>query len=221
MANYGRSELQPVRSVADLKKLKIRIDGLGARVMKRLGAVPSQQLGGDIYKSLERGSIDAVEWSGPYDDLKLGIDRVAKYYAYPGWWESSSQMSLYINQRAYDALNNENKAIIEAAALLAHQDIQVSYDAHNATSLRELVDSGAKLVPFPKPVLNAAYKAAQELYADIASRNPRWQKIHAVYDHFLQEHSWSWGYAEMALAGYMHEKALEKARLTAIRKSRR
>ena len=220
-AQMGAWFRKPVRSVSDFKNLKIRINGLGAQVLKRLGAIPSHLPGGEIYQALERGVIDAVKWSGPYDDLKLGIDRIAKHYAYPGWWESSNQMSLYINQRAYDALTNENKAIVEAAAVLAHQDIQSSYDAHNATSLRELVASGAKLTPFPKPVLDATYKTAQELYAELSGRNPRWKKIYTSYAHFLQEHTWSWGYAEMTLAGYLHEKALENVRRAATLKSRR
>ena len=212
---------KPIRSAADFKNLKIRITGLGAQVFKRLGAVTSNVPGGEIYQALERGQLDAAEWSGPYDDLKLGFDRIAQNHAYPGWWKSCGQMSLIINQRAYDALTNENKAIIEAAAQQAHNDIQASYDAHNATALRELVAGGARLMPFPKTVLDAAYKTAMDLYAELGKKNPRWKKIYASYAHFLNDHAWSWGYSELAFASYMHGKAVENTRREATLKSRR
>jgi TRAP-type mannitol/chloroaromatic compound transport system substrate-binding protein len=220
-AQMGGWYRKPIRAPADLKNLKMRATGMGALVLARLGAKPSNLPAGSIYKALEQGSIDAAEWIGPYDDLKLGLDRIARYYAYPGWWEGGAQFSLYINQRAYDSLTNENKAIVEAAAAQTHLDIQAGYDAHNPTALRELVASGAQLMPFPKSVLDAAHQAALDLYAELNARNPRWKKIYASYAPFLMDQAWAWGYTEAAYASYMHQHALAQARIAARQKNRR
>jgi TRAP-type mannitol/chloroaromatic compound transport system substrate-binding protein len=209
-AQMGGWYRKPVRSLADIRKLRMRIVGLGGRVFERIGGRQVNLLGGDIYKALERGNLDAAEWVGPYDDLKLGLHKVSKYYGYPGWWEGGSQSSLYINQRAHDSLTSENKAMIAAAAALAHQDIQAQYDAKNPAALKELVATGAVLMPMPKGVMDAAYKAATELYADLAGKNPVWKKIYGSYAAFAKEQAWQWGYAEVSYGQYLHQKALEQ-----------
>lgn len=211
---------KPIRSLNDFKGMKIRIVGLGAEILKRHGALPSTQKPGEIYKALESRRIDAAEWGTPYDDLKLGIDRVARYCVYPGCWEGGSQMSLYVNHRAYDALNDENQAILEAAAAMAHQDIQSRYDAHVPEALKELVAAGAQLVPLPQAVVDALYKTARGLYAEIGGRNPRWKKIYASYAAFARPQAWSGGFTEMAYAGLMHRIVQDEIKAEQ-RKSRR
>jgi TRAP-type mannitol/chloroaromatic compound transport system substrate-binding protein len=220
MAGWYR---KPVRSLADIKGLKMRIGGLGGQVFTRIGGVAVNLPGADIYRALEQGRIHAAEWVGPYDDLKLGLHKLTKYYGYPGWWEGGAQSSLYINQRAFDALTTESRAIIEAAAALAHLDTQAQYDAKNPVALKELVALGARLMPMPKAVLDAAYKAAQGLYAELAGKNPQWKKIYGSYAAFLKDQSWGWGYTEMAFDSYMHQKGLiqQKAREVPPGKSRR
>ena len=89
MAGWYRKE---IKTVADLKGLKMRIAGLAGQVLAKLGVVPTQIAAGEIYPSLERGAIDAAEWVGPYDDERLGLYKVAKYYYYPGWWEGSAEL---------------------------------------------------------------------------------------------------------------------------------
>lgn len=200
---------KPVKSVASLKGLRMRIAGLGGQVLQRLGVKPVVLPPGEIYKALEQNRLDAAEWIGPYDDLKLGLHKIAKYYGYPGWWESGTQSALYINQRAYGSLTNENKAIIEAAAAATHLEIQSRYDARNPAALKELIAQGAQLMPFPKTVLEAAYKTAQELYADLAAKSPNWKKIHGSYARFQRDIAWSWGFSEIALGGFMHDKSVE------------
>ena len=101
---------------------------------------------------------------------------------------------------------------------MAHLDIQARYDAHNPPALRELVTTGAQLMPFPQSVLTAAHKAALALYASLNEKNPRWRKIHASYAHFLKDQAWGWGYTEAAYASYMHRHALEQARLDKLAK---
>jgi TRAP-type mannitol/chloroaromatic compound transport system substrate-binding protein len=211
-AQMGGWYQKPVRSLADLKGMRMRITQLGGQVLERLGAMPVNLPGSEVYKALERGNIAAAEWIGPYDDLRLGLHKVTKYYAYPGWWEGGTQFSLYVNQRAYDSLTAENKEIIEIAAAYAHLDMQAQYDAKNPPALKELVATGAKLITLPKVVIDAAYREAQELYAEFADRNPHWKRIHGSYAAFQKEQTWGWGYAEMSFDAYMQDRMDEEAK---------
>lgn len=208
-AQMGGWYHKPLRTLADVKGLRMRIAQIGGLVLERLGAQPVNLPGSEIYKALERGNLAAAEWVGPYDDLKLGLHKVTKYYAYPGWWEGGTQFSLYVNQRAYDSLTAENKAIIENAAAVAHLDMQSQYDAKNPPALKELVATGTQLMPMPKAIMDAAYKAAQELYAELADRNPNWKRIYGSYAAFLKEQAWGWGHAEMGFDSYMHQRSLQ------------
>ncbi len=201
-AQMGGWYRKPIRSPEDAKGLKMRITGLGGPVFARLGGVPFNLPGGQIYQALEDGTIDAAEWVGPYDDLKLGLHKLKLYYAYPGWWEGSTQLSLYVNQRAYGALSAEHQAIVKAAAAATHCDMQAQYDARNPSALKELVALGARLIPFPKTVLDAAQEAATDLYAELAGKNPRWRKVYGSYAAFLKEQAWAWTYMEMAFENY-------------------
>ena len=114
MGGWYRKE---IKSVADMKGLKMRIGGFGGKVLERLGSVPQNIPGGEIYTALEKGTIDAAEWVGPYDDLKLGFYKVAPWYGYPGWWEGGPQLTLYVNTKAWDALSADYKAIVEAVRI--------------------------------------------------------------------------------------------------------
>jgi TRAP-type mannitol/chloroaromatic compound transport system substrate-binding protein len=174
MGGWYRKE---IKSLDDIKGLKIRIGGFGGKVLERIGGVPQNIPGGEIYPALEKGTIDATEWVGPYDDEKLGFHKVAKFYYYPGWWEGGPQLSLYVNQKAWDSLPADYKAIVEAAATHAHVVMQARYDARNPAALKRLVAGGAVLRPMPRPVMEAAFKAAEALYAEIAAKNPNWRKI--------------------------------------------
>jgi TRAP-type mannitol/chloroaromatic compound transport system substrate-binding protein len=174
MGGWYRKE---IKSLDDIKGLKMRIGGFGGKVIERIGGVPQNIPGGEIYPALEKGTIDATEWVGPYDDEKLGFHKVAKYYYYPGWWEGGPQLSLYVNSKSWDALPAEYKAIVEAAASHAHVVMQARYDARNPAALKRLVAGGAILRPMPRPVMDAAFKAAESLYAEIAAKNPNWKKI--------------------------------------------
>ncbi len=174
MGGWYRKE---IKSLADIKGLKMRIGGFGGKVLERIGGVPQNIPGGEIYPALEKGTIDATEWVGPYDDEKLGFHKVAKYYYYPGWWEGGPQLSLYVNQKAWDALPAEYKPMVEAAATQAHVVMQARYDARNPAALKRLVAGGAILRPMPRPVMVAAFKAAESLYAEIAAKNPNWKRI--------------------------------------------
>ena len=157
MGGWYRKE---IKSLADLKGLKMRTAGIAGKVQERLGVVTQSIPAGEIYTALEKGTIDAVEFVGPYDDYKLGFYKVAPNYYYPGWWEGSAQTDLYVNIKSYEALSAEYKAMIEAASAYAHVIMQANYDAKNPIALKQLVAAGAKLRRFPKDVMEAAFKEA-------------------------------------------------------------
>jgi TRAP-type mannitol/chloroaromatic compound transport system substrate-binding protein len=205
MGGWYRKE---IKSVADLKGLKFRVGGFGGKVAERIGVVPQNIPGGEIYQALEKGTIDAAEWVGPYDDLKLGFNKVAPHYYYPGWWEGGPQLSLYVNQKAYDGLSNEYKAIIESASAYAHLDMQAKYDGKNAQALRSLVASGTKLHRFPKDVLDASFKSAMEVYAELNASNPAWKKIYEDYSAFRRDANLLFRFSEAAFDDFMQAQRL-------------
>jgi TRAP-type mannitol/chloroaromatic compound transport system substrate-binding protein len=184
MGGWFRKE---IKSVADLKGLKFRIAGLAGRVLSKLGVVPQQISGGDIYPALEKGTIDAAEWVGPYDDEKLGFSKIAKYYYYPGWWEGGPELDLYINLKQWEALPSEYKSILESACAEANVDMLAKYDALNPAALKRLVGSGVQLRPFNKDIMNACFAAANEVYADEAAKNPKFKKIYDAWKVFRDD----------------------------------
>jgi TRAP-type mannitol/chloroaromatic compound transport system substrate-binding protein len=188
MGGWFRKE---IKTVKDLEGLKMRIAGLAGQVLTKVGVVPQQLAGGDIYPALEKGTIDAAEWVGPYDDEKLGFNKVAKYYYYPGWWEGGTQISAYVGLPAWNSLPQAYKSILETACSEAGTWITAKYDAQNPDAIKRLIANGAELRPFPAEVLDACYKAAQELWADISGKNANFKKIHDSYAKFLDlEYEW-------------------------------
>lgn len=184
MGGWYRKE---IKSVEDIKGLKIRMGGFGGRVLARIGGVSQSLPASEVYQSLEKGTIDATEWVGPYDDLKLGFHKVAPHYYYPGWWEGGAQLSLYIGDKAFNGLSKDYRSIIRQAASDAHVTMQARYDVLNPPALKQLIAEGAKLHRFPKDVMDAAFKASREVYAELNDTNPNWKKVYADYSRFLGE----------------------------------
>ncbi len=184
MGGWYRKE---IKGVEDIKGLKMRIGGFGGKVLAAIGGVPQNIPGGEIYPALEKGTIDATEWIGPYDDEKLGFNKVAKFYYYPAWWEGGPQLSLYVNTKAWEALPAEYKGIVTAAASHGHIIMQARYDAWNPAALKRLVGSGTQLRPMPRPIMDAAFKAANELYAELNAKNPNWKKVYEDWVKFRND----------------------------------
>jgi len=205
MGGWFRKE---VKSLKDLKGLKFRIGGFGGKVVERLGVVPQNIPGGDIYPALEKGTIDSAEWVGPYDDLKLGFNKVAPFYYYPGFWEGGPQLDFFINDKAFNALSAENKAIVEAACAQAHSDTQAKYDARNPAALKQLVGSGAKLREFPKDVMAAAFKEAMAFYDEISAKNESWKKVYADYSKFRADANLWFRFTEAKFDSFMQAQKL-------------
>ncbi len=174
MGGWWRKE---ITSVADLAGVKMRIGGMGGKVMEALGVVPQQIPGGEIYPALERGTIDAAEWVGPYDDEKLGLNKVAPFYYYPGFWEGGPTLNYMINLAKWNELPPAYQAIVATAAATTNQSMLAKYDAKNPAALRNLIAGGAQLRPYPEEVMVKAFEAANALYAQISAENADFKAI--------------------------------------------
>jgi TRAP-type mannitol/chloroaromatic compound transport system substrate-binding protein len=200
MGGWFRKE---IKTLDDLKGLKMRTSGFAGEVLSKVGVVPQQIAGGDIYPALEKGAIDAAEWVGPYDDQKLGFNKVAQYYYYPGWWEAGPQLSAYVNLGKWNELPKAYQAVLEAAAAKAHTWMLSKYDAQNPKALRELVASGTKLTPFSGAVLDACYSAANQVYDETMAKNARFKKIYGEWKPFRAEEVLWFRVVENTLDNYM------------------
>jgi TRAP-type mannitol/chloroaromatic compound transport system substrate-binding protein len=174
MGGWWRKE---INSLADLQGVKMRIGGMGGKVMEALGVVPQQIPGGEIYPSLERGTIDAAEWVGPYDDEKLGLNKVAPFYYYPGFWEGGAMLHFLINLDKWNELTPAYKAIVQAAAAQANAVMLAKYDYRNPAALRRLVAGGAQLRPYPDDVMMKGLEESNKLYATISAENADFKTI--------------------------------------------
>jgi TRAP-type mannitol/chloroaromatic compound transport system substrate-binding protein len=200
MGGFFRKE---IKGVADLKGLKFRIAGLAGAMLSKLGVVPQQIAAGDIYSSLEKGTIDAAEWVAPYDDEKLGLGKVAKYYYTPGFWEGGPALHALVNNKAWESLPPDFKAAFESASVEANTYMTARYDNLNPSALRRLLASGVQLRAFPKPVMDASYQAVQEVYAEINGKNAEFKKIFDSYFAFQREQIAWHGVAEARFDQFM------------------
>ena len=205
MGGWYRKE---IKSVKDMQGLKFRVGGFAGKVIERMGGVPQNIPAGEIYQSLEKGTIDAAEWVGPYDDQKLGFNKVAPFYYYPGWWEGGPQLDIYINDKAFAALSPENKAIVQAAAAYAHVEMQAKYDAKNPMALKQLVAAKTKVLPFPKDVLDLAFKESMGLYEDLRAKNPNWKKVYDDMAIFRRDQNLWFRFTEAKFDSFMQAQKL-------------
>ena len=200
MGGWFRKE---VKTVADLQGLKFRIAGIAGQVLAKMGAVPQQIAGGEIYPALERGTIDAAEWVGPSDDEKLGFQKVAPFYYYPGFWEGGPTVHLWFSKPKWEELPKSYKSIVEAAALAGNTDMTMKYDAKNPAALRRLVAAGAQLRPFSQEIMEAAFKVSNELYDEISGKNADFKKMYESLRAFRNEEYLWWQVAEYTFDNFM------------------
>src|SRR5713101_3196723 len=201
MGGFFRKE---INTLDDLKGLKMRIGGqIAGRVMAKLGMVPQQLAGGDIYPAVEKGTIDAAEWVGPYDDEKLGFYKIAKYYYYPGWWEGGTALHFFINSDKWDALPKAYKSLLTIACGYANLDVQARYDARNPQAIKRLVANGALLRPFSQAIMEACLKASNEVNAETSASNPDFKKIYDSQMAFRDDGNLWWQVAEYSYETFM------------------
>ncbi len=184
MGGWFRKE---IKSVADLKGVKMRIGGMAGLIMAKIGVVPQLIGGPDIYPALEKGTIDAAEWVGPYDDEKLGFNKVAKFYYYPGFWEGGPMLHTLVNEKKWNELPKSYQAALTTACAEANVWMPAKYDELNPQALRRMVGAGTQLRPFPRPVLEAAEKAAYELYEELKGKSKHWASIYPKWKAFRDE----------------------------------
>jgi len=167
-----------IKSAADLKGLKMRIPGLGGKVMERLGVTVQVIPGGEIFQSLQTGAIDAAEWVGPYDDSKLDFQSVSKFYYYPGWWEPGPSLEVQINRDEYNKLPQEYQEVIKTAAAQANVDMMAKYDKENPPAFEKLLNGwSGKVLPFPDDVMKAAEDASFTLYDEFAAADTDFKSV--------------------------------------------
>src|SRR4249920_3903820 len=200
MGGWFRKE---VKTVADLSGLKFRIGGFAGRVLQKLGVVPQQLAGGDIYPALEKGTIDAAEWVGPYDDQKLGFNKIAPHYYYPGWWEGGPMLLTLINLDKWNSLPKYYQAVLEQAGHTANNWMMAKYDQVNPPALKKLLAGGTKLHAFSPEIMQASFKSAMEIYAEISATNPNFKKVYASLTDFANGGYEWWQVAELGFDSFM------------------
>lgn len=184
MGGWFRKE---IKTVADLKGLKFRVGGFAGRVLGKLGVVAQQIPAGDIYPALEKGTIDAAEWVGPYDDEKLGFYKVAKYYYYPGWWDGGPELDMFVNLKQWQALPPAYQVIFESACAEINLDMLAKYDALNPPALRRLISQGVQLRPFSREIMTACWQATNTVCAEESATNPRFKKVYDAWRGFRDD----------------------------------
>src|SRR5881392_380886 len=151
--------------------------GFGGKVLSRLGVIPQQIAGGDIYPALEKGTIDAAEWVGPYDDEKLGFHKVAKYMHIPGVLELCANTSLYVNKDAWAKLPAGYQSMLRAACTYALVEMLAGYDARNAKALARVVAQGAQLVVLSQNILRAVRTALENVLDEEAAKSEQFKNV--------------------------------------------
>jgi TRAP-type mannitol/chloroaromatic compound transport system substrate-binding protein len=200
MGGWFRKEIREVR---DLQGLKFRIGGFAGTVLAKLGVVAQQIAGGDIYPALEKGVIDGAEWVGPYDDEKLGFQRIAPYYYYPGWWEGQATTHYFFNLDRWNALTPTYQSILRSAASRSSEWMIAKYDAGNPPALRRLLAGGTQLRAFSPAIMDACLKAALEVYAEVSAKNADFKKVWESMLAFRNEQYLWWQVAEYSYDSYM------------------
>jgi TRAP-type mannitol/chloroaromatic compound transport system substrate-binding protein len=200
MGGWFRKE---INTLEDLKGLKFRIGGTGGLILSRLGVVPQQIAPGDIYPALEKGTIDAVEFVGPYDDEKLGFNKVAKYYYYPGFWEGGAMLHLCVNIEQWNRLPKHYQALLQNACEAANNWMLAKYDSVNAPALKRLAGRGTELRAFSNTIMDAAYDASRVVYGELAAQNPLFKRALDSVDAYVGEQYLWWQVGEFAYDSLM------------------
>ena len=201
MGGWFRKE---IKDVADLRGLKMRIGGFAGTVIAKVGVVPQQIPGGDIYTALERGTIDAAEWVGPYEAARLGFQKVAPYYYYPGWWEGGPMIHNFVNLEKWNSLSPAYRSIVRTASSLANEWMTSKYDANNPPALKKmLAENIVQFRQFPASVMDASLKAALEVYAEVSARNADFKKVWDSVLAFRNDAYLWWRVAEYSYDDYL------------------
>jgi len=187
-----------IHSIEDLKGLKMRIPGLGGKVMARAGVNPVLIAGGEIYTAMERGTIDAVEWAGPFHDLRLGLYRTAKHYYYPGWHEPGPALELSVNSRAWKSLPADLQLAVQTTATAHNQSMLSEFEAKNLKALHELQNKyHVQLERFPDDVLKSLHGYTRDVLHEEAKKDATFKKVLRAYSAFQKSNN-AWNHVSEA-----------------------
>ncbi len=190
-----------INSINDLKGLKMRIPGLGGKVMAKAGVNPVLLAGAELYTALERGTIEAVEWAGPFHDMRLGLYRAAKYYYYPGWHEPGPVLEMTVNRKAWESLPKDLQLIIETAAAASNVSMLSEFEAKNLRALRTLQNKyKIKTYEFPRDVIRQLHKYTKQVLGEEAAKDKTFKKVYSAYEKFRKQHDAWDGISEAAYA---------------------
>ncbi|MCK5726877.1 MAG: TRAP transporter substrate-binding protein [Thiotrichaceae bacterium] len=196
-----------IKTIDDLKGLKMRIPGLGGEVLNRAGGTPVNLPGGELYSAMQSGTIDATEWVGPYNDLAFGFHKVAKYYYFPGWHEPGTSLEAIINKEAFSALPKDLQAIVLNACKLANHEMLAEYTARNNDALVTLVEKHqVQIKRFPDDVLNKLRSLSDEVVAELAKKDAFSQKVFDSYSSYRKKVMAWHEYSERAYLNVRAEK---------------
>lgn len=197
-----------IKTVEDLKGLKIRMPGLGGEVLRRLGASAVLLAGGDIFPALQNGTIDAAEWAGPFNDMALGFHQVAKYYYYPGWQEPSAALALAININVWNSFTDAERAIIKSACLAEDDTMFAQYNHDSTAALKQLVTQhGIQLRQYPDAVLKEIARVSGEVVQEISTTD---DLTHRIYESFLEARRSGIAWGEVGEAAYWRAREVTK-----------
>jgi TRAP-type mannitol/chloroaromatic compound transport system substrate-binding protein len=184
MAGWFRKK---INTIGDYKGLKMRIPNLGGKVVARAGGTTVLTPASEIYADLERGVIDASEWVGPHDDMKLGLHKTARYYYYPGWHEPGTVNEFGFNRKAYEALPVDLRRMLDHAAAAVQVYGRADFHVKNAIALERLkteFKGKVEVLQLPVPVLRDLKKLAAEVVREESERTPMVRKVHASFTKF-------------------------------------
>lgn len=196
MGGWYRKE---INSVEDLAGLKMRVGGLPGTIMAKMGVVPTAIAGGDVYVSLERGTIDAAEFTGPFDEERMGLSKVAPYYYFPAWWEGQAAVHFFINLQKWEELPAHYKSIMRAAAAVAADEVVTRYDYGNPDALVRLIGAGTQVRSFNEEIIATALTHAKEVYAELNATNPEWKTL---YDSIVDYRNKAYAYWQLTELSY-------------------
>lgn len=196
-----------IETVNDLKGLRMRIPGLGGKVLAKAGGTPVLLPGGEIYTALERGTIDATEWVGPYHDERLGLYRAAKFYYYPGWQEPGPVLELIANKTAWNGLPADLQKVIETATAAANIWMLSQFEAKNLAALRILKEQHkVEVLPFPDDVMRNLRRFTKEVLEEESAHDPEFNKVYRAYQAFSAEND---AWTVLSEAAYQKARTME------------
>jgi TRAP-type mannitol/chloroaromatic compound transport system substrate-binding protein len=187
MAGWFNKE---INSVADLRGLKMRMPGIGGEVLQRAGATQVTVPASEVFTALQSGAIDAAEWVGPYNDVSLGLHKVARYYYYPGWQEPGPMIECLVNGGAWDSLPEDLKEIVSTACQAINMDMQAEFSFGNAMALAQLAnDPDVEIRQLPDDVLSLLHRLSLEIVDELSARDPFAKRIQKSFYDFLEKSS--------------------------------